>query len=391
MRDQLLAAFRTKTVQHNCFLPLMVHDFFEAIPDYDALLRADTNEFDQDGIPSLGDRFRYFLGADGLDYRLKFGESIGADFLGWCQGWAVDSHIDSSVTGETLVDGRETTYITRTPVGEIVSKRQVSSVSHVSYVTERPIKTLDDLKVFKYVTEATSFTPNHTGAENIAKIGQAGFFCGAGFSCPFHELLYLFEAEDFLMMSFDMPQEVRDVIDLMHANNIATVKILADSPFQVFDHETMWDARQISPQIHSEFYVPFQKTYNDIFHEADKLCFDHVSGQDITPFIDGIEAAEFDVLYGLHLGEENVDEMVDMQKRWQGKLVGILGPDPDYLRRMSADQVKRLVGEFIAKLRGQRVIMGSSDAMVPGTPVDNLKAVAESLGLAGRTTERANE
>jgi len=364
-------------------MPLLVHDFFESLPDYDELLRADTKEFDADGTPSLGDRFRYFLGEDGIRFRLAFGERIGAAFLGWCQGWAVNSTIDASVTGETIEDGLKSTYITKTPVGEIVSRREISPISHVSYVTERPLKTLDDLKVFRYVTEATSFEPNYEGGfANLELMGEAGIFCGAGFSLPFHELLYLFEAEDFLVMSFDMPQEVLDVMDLMHANNLEAVKILAASPFQVFDHETMWDARQISPKIHNEYYVPFQTEYNALFHEAGKLCFDHASGQDITAFLAGIEAAEFDIMYGLHLGDQNVDQMVDLQKRWDGRIVGIPGPDPDYLRRMTAEQVRRLCGEFIAKLGDQKVIMGSSDAMVPFTPVENLIAESEALAAA---------
>ena len=383
MRTQLLESFRTKHVTQRIHMPLLVHDFFESLPDYDEVLRADTKQFDADGTPSLGDRFRYFLGEDGIRFRLAFGERIGAAFLGWCQGWAVNSTIDPSVTGETFEDGLKSTYVTKTPIGEIVSKREISPISHVSYVTERPLKTLDDLKVFRYVTEATSFEPNYEGGfANLELMGEAGIFCGAGFSLPFHELLYLFEAEDFLVMSFDMPQEVLDVMELMHANNIEAVKILAASPFQVFDHETMWDARQISPRIHNEYYVPFQTEYNALFHEAGKLCFDHASGQDVTAFLGGIEAAGFDIMYGLHLGAENVDQMVDLQKRWDGRIVGIPGPDPDYLRRMSADQVRRLCGEFLTKLGDQKVILGSSDAMVPGTPVENLIAESEAMKAA---------
>jgi len=379
MKTDLLESFRTKRVTRNIHWPLMVHDFFESLPDYDVLLRADAKEF-LDETPSLAERFRYFLGMDGLRFRLAFCERIGAAFLGWCQGWALKSTIDPSVQSETHVDGRETTYVTKTPVGELTSKHQVSPVSHCSYVTERPIKTVDDLKVLRYVTEATTHEPNYDGAPALQQaIGEAGLFTGAGFSCPFHDLLYSFEAADFLVLSFDMPQEVRDMMDLQHVKNLEVVQILAGSPFEVFDHETMWDARQISPRIHHEYYVPFQKDYNDVFHAAGKLCFDHASGQDVTPFLDGIEAADFDVIYGLHLGEENVDQMVDLQKRWDGRIVGVPGPDPDYLRRMTAEQVRRLCGEFVGKLGGQNVIMGSSDAMVPFTPAENLIAETEAL------------
>jgi len=385
MRQQLLESFRSKRVSQNIFMPLMVHDYFESLPDYDRLLRADTKKFDADGYPTLGERFRYFLGPDGIRYRLAFGEKIGAAFLGWCQGWAVNATIDSSVVSEEHDNGPETIYVTKTPVGELTSRREISTVSHVSYQTERPLKTLDDLRVFRYISEATSFQPSYEGGrKNLELIDEAGIFCGAGFSCPFHELLYLFEAEDFLVMSFNIPKEVLDVIDVMHANNIEVVKILADSPFHVFDHEALWDARQISPKLHRQYYVPFQKDYNDIFHAAGKLCFDHASGQDVSPYVAGIEAAQFDIIYGLHLGEENVDQTADLLRRWDGRIVGIPGPDPDYLRRMSAEKVGKLCDNLLAKMGDRQVIIGSSDAMVPGTPVENLMAVSETLQAAGQ-------
>jgi uroporphyrinogen-III decarboxylase len=379
MRTQLLESFRTKHVTQNIHLPLLLHDFFEVVPEYDELLRAAATEY-VDATPSLAERFRYFLGMEGLEFRLKYTEQIGAAFLGWCQGWAVNTTIDPSVKGETLVDGDTTTYITKTPVGEIVSRHKVSSVSHCSYGIERPIKTLDDLKVLRYVTEATTHAPNSDMApELLAAIGEAGLFTGGGFSCPFHELLYMFEAEDLLVMSFDMPQTVRDMIELLHTKNTEMVEILAASPFQVFDHETSWDVRQISPAIHNEFYVPYQKDYNDIFHAHGKLGFDHVSGQNIDAFLDGIEATGMDIIYGVHLGEENIAEVVDLQKRWAGRIVGVVGPDPDYLRRMTAEQVRRLCGEFISQLGDKHIIMGSSDAMVPFTPKENLQAETDAI------------
>jgi hypothetical protein len=114
-------------------------------------------------------------------------------------------------------------------------------------------------------------------------------------------------------------------------------------------------------------------------HAASKFTFEHASGQDITPYLDGIESAGFDIIYGLHLGQENVDEMVDLQKRWAGQIVPILGPDPDYLRRTTADQIRRLCSTFLAKLGDQNVIMCASDSTVPGTPEENLLAMSKEL------------
>ncbi len=305
---------------------------------------------------------------------------VGAAFLGWCQARAFNSTVDPSVTFEIHVDGPVTSYVTKTPVGEIVTRNEVSSVSHNSYVVERPIKTLDDLRVFHYVTEATHYKPYYDdAAAQLGCIGEAGVYTGGGFNCPFHQLLYLFEAEDFLVMSFDMPQQVRDTLDLLHARNLEIVQAFAGSPFHVFDHDSIWDVRQISPAIYREHYVPYQREYCQIFHAAGKFSFEHASGQDLAAYLDDIESVGFDIIHGLHLDANNVDHVVETAKRWDGRIIPIIGPDPDHLRRAPADAIRRLVDKLLTALGDQKVIMGTSDSTVPGTPEKDLLAISGEL------------
>ena len=379
MRTQLLESFRTKRVTQNMFWPMLMLDFFDALPEYRQLFQAAGNEY-VDTTPSIAERFGFYISPEGVRCRVEFGERVGAAFLGWCQARAFHSTVDPAVTYETHVDGPVTAHVTNTPVGQIVTRHKVSSVSHNSYMVERPIKTLDDLRVFHYVTEATHYEPYYDeAAAQQTVVGEAGLYTGGGFNCPFHQLLYLFEAEDLLVMSFDMPQQVRGTLDLLHDRNLEMVQAFAGSPFEVFDHDSIWDVRQISPAIYSEYYVPFQKDYNDIFHAAGKFSFEHASGQDIAPYLDAIESAGFDIIHGLHLGADNVDDMVDLQRRWDGRIIGTVGPDPDYLRRATPDQIRRLCNQFLTKLNDQNVIMGASDSTVPGTPEENLLAVSGEL------------
>jgi len=379
MRAQLLESFRTKQVTQNLFWPMLMLDFFDALPEYRERFEAAGNEY-ADTTASIAERFAFYISPEGVRCRVAFGQRVGAAFLGWCQARAFNSTVDPSATHETIVDGPMTSYVTRTPVGEIVTRHKVSSVSHNSYVIERPIKTLDDLRVFHFVTEATRYEPYYDdAAAQQAVVGQAGLYTGGGFNCPFHQLLYLFEAEDLLVMSFDLPQQVRETLDLLHTRNLEMVKAFADSPFHVFDHDSIWDVRQISPAIYREHYVPYQREYNELFHAAGKFSFEHASGQNLAPYLDAVESADFDIIHGLHLGPENVDDVVNLLKRWDGRLVGTVGPDPDYLRRAPADNIRRLCGTFLAKLGDRNVIMGTSDSTVPGTPLENLLAVSGQL------------
>ena len=379
MRTQLLESFRTKHVTENLFWPMLMLDFFDALPEYRRLFEAAGNEY-ADTTPSVAERFGFYISPEGIRCRIEFGRRVGAAFLGWCQARAFNSTVDPSVTHETHADGPVTAYVTNTPVGRIVTRHEVSSVSHNSYVVERPIKTLDDLRVFHYVTEATHYQPYYDdAAAQQAVLGEAGLCTGGGFNCPFHQLLYLFEAEDLLVMSFDLPHQVRETLDLLHTRNLEIVRAFAGSPFHVFDHDSIWDVRQISPAIYREHYVPYQQEYNEIFHAAGKFSFEHASGQDLSPYLDSVESAGFDIIHGLHLDADNVNDVVETAKRWDGRIVPVIGPDPDYLRRTPADQVRRLGDTLVAGLGDQCVIMGTSDSTVPGTPPENLLAVSGAL------------
>ena len=383
MRTQLLESIRTKHVTEHAFIPLCVYDYFEGVPEYLELLKADAKECDPDGFPTIGERFRYFLGEEGLAYRMEHFREMGAGLLGWCQGYALSGDCDGDVTVEEHIDGLTTTFIQTTPIGSIQTTSEMSPVSGISYVTERPLKNMDDVRTYKYIVEAGSVSANYEVSEKqLARIGEAGIMSGAGLSCPFHELLYMFDAEEFLLMSFDLPPVVKDLLDTMHKKVLESVEILAKSPLQILDHEDLWDARQISPKLHAEYYAPYQREYNDILHAHGKLSMDHLSGQEIEPFLDSVEAADHDFIYGNTLEPATMDGLVRLMDRWEGKIVPCIGPSPDFLRRFSADDVRNLVKMFVDKVGGRKLIVGSADAVCHGTSPANLRAVSEALGLA---------
>jgi len=383
MRKQLLEALRSKKPENHFFLPLCVHDYFEAMDDYAELLRSIEKALSSDEYPTLGNRIRFFLSPAGLRYRLKFCQSIGAVFLGWCQGAAFTSTTDSSVKVASHTEGSRTVTVFNTPVGSLQTVSEVSSVSKVSYTTERLLKTEDDARAYMYIAEATTFAPSYEEAQRqLDIVGEMGIYGAAGFSCPFHDLLYAYGAETFLVMSFDLPSVVTELMEVLHKKNLARCELLAGSPLCVFDHECAWDVRQISPRLFHEYYVPYQKEYNNIFHSAGKICMDHASGQDITPYLEGLEACGHDLIYGLTLAEDNASNLVELLDRWRGRIVPCVGPSPDFLRRKSAAEVRQLCDSLLEKTPDRKLLMGTADAVVPGTPPENLATVSQRLRAA---------
>jgi hypothetical protein len=372
MRDQLLAALRSKTIDRHFFLPLCVWDYYPDIPEYAEAMKNDPKE----------GWMRGYGGETGMKARIAFCEMIGALLLGWCEGQAFTEERDSSVkVSHREVDGRVVrTY--ETPIGSLQEVSQASSVAWANYIVEHPIKTAEDARIYKYIIEATTPIATYENAQKqLDIIGQAGIMDGAGFGVPFHCLIGQMGEAPALMLSFDMPTEFRELMDAMHKKNLQVVKILSDSPLIMMDHESIWSMGLISPAIFEEHYVPYQQEYNEILHAGGKITFDHISGQYLWPFVEGIEKCGHDFITGITVESDNCDRIADLLDRWDGKMTAVMGPSPDFLRRHTAEEVTLLVEKFVDALGDRKVVFGTADAVVPGTAPENLKAIARVLGL----------
>lgn len=372
MRDQLLNAFRTKTMDRNFFLPLCVWDFYPHIPAYAEAMKDAPKD----------DWTRGYGSEQGMKARIAFCETIGALLLGWCEGKAYTEDCDPSVKVSFREEegGRQvTTY--DTPVGSLQEVAVVSSVAWARYVVEHMVKTPEDAKVYQYIIEAR--TPRETYAAAQAQldvIGQAGIMDGAGFGVPFHYLIGVMGESPALMASFDMPTELRDLMDAMHRKNLQVVDILAKSPLLMMDHEAIWSMGLISPAIFEEHYIPYQQEYNEILHAGGKITFDHISGQNLWPFVEGIEKCGHDFITGITVESDNCDCIARLLDRWDGEMTAVMGPSPDFLRRHSAAEVTRLTQRCLDAFGDRKVVFGTADAVVPETPPENLMAIARCLG-----------
>jgi hypothetical protein len=387
MREQLLKALQSKHLASHFFLPLCWHNFFDAMPEYVALQR------EGEVGPEAGERddlrrSRFFRTERALAYRMRFLASVGAAFLDWCSEKGFTTRLDPSIVTEQHIEGQRTTTVYKTPVGSLWSAIDYSSVAATSYPTEPLLKTVDDARIYRYMVEASVSEPTPERAQRwLELVNDAGVCGGAGCAPPFHELLHAYGAERFLVMAFELPSEIRALMDCLHRRNVERCRVLARSPYCLFDHECLWDARLISPQIFRDHYKPCLAEYNRILHEAGKFCMDHASGQEIDGYLEDLEECGYDLIYGLRLGEDNLSDGAELLQRWQGRMVGCLGPDPDFLRRHSEARVRELCRGLLDRAAGLKLLMGTSDAVVAGTPPGHLKAIADELGINCSTTD----
>ena len=358
MRTRVLDAFRAKEPKGDLFMPLCFFDYFADMPGY-----ADAD--------------------DELDYRAKFYEQFGAVFMDWCCGGAYCIETDPSVKVTTTEenDGLRGIETIETPVGSVYQVWERRPDLNAAFIVEPMLRSEDDLRVYCYLIEAETVVPTPEAAQRwLDVVGGRGIAMQPGCDVPFHRLMYSFGPERFLLMAMDgLSAEVKEVFSVVHAKGLDKARAMADSPIQVVNHQASWDIGQISPALFREYYAPYLREYSDILHSTGTLSGDHISGHDVVPFANELEASGMDFLYGINLTPDSATALRDLTDKWQGRLLMCLGVDPMALwyNDISASQAQL---EGIREVFGdRRAVFGTADAAVAGTPREKLQMAADVL------------
>ncbi len=361
MRDSVLNAMRTKRPERDEFMPLCFFDYFTPMPAY--------NEAE-----------------DELEFRAAFHENIGATFMDWCGGNAYRSETDPSVKVETVLENDDLREIVTysTPVGSLTQLRERRLDLNAAFVVKPMLETEADLKVYRYLIEAETTIGTPDAAQTwLDTVGGRGIAMQPGATIPFKRLFYSFGPEQFLIMAMEgLSKAVTDLFPILHEKGIEQARILADSPTQVINHQGSWDIGQLSPKLFGEYYAPYLKEYSDILHETGTISGDHISGHDVTHFADEFEASGMDFIYGINLTPSSAAGLRDLNDKWEGKILMVQGVDPMALWYDSADISRKKIEGFRETFGDRKVIFGTADAAVAGTPTETLEMAVDIL--AGR-------
>ena len=368
MRGDLLDSARAAEAKNNMFMPLCYFDFFKSLPGYAQL--------NQDVVENADSGFA----CEELEFRLDFYNSFGAVFLDWIATQAYEMKIDKSVRfTETIVDGETiTTY--DTPIGSLRQVWRPYPEQKTAFITEQLLKTEADARIYRYVVEAQTPVATPEAAKHwLGLIRQRGIACHVDGAVPFHSVLHLYGPERFLLMSFDLPESIKQLIDAMHRQNLQIEAILAESPVSIVKHESSWDIGILSPELMQEHYVPYLREYSDILHAAGKISMDHVSAQNIMPFRHQIEASGIDLLYGVEITAENASELANLAGEWRERILMCLGISSVKIWLEAKETIEAECELIREAFPNRPVLFGTSDAMVPGADPENLIAAKAKL------------
>ena len=129
-------------------------------------------------------------------------------------------------------EGSVRTIVTETPDGDLVERWSTDATTGSVHPTEFPVKTVEDLKRFRWLYErqVRPSQPQIADARRQAdRIGQRGItMCSWGTSPLMHLIEHVIGPAETVFFLTDHPDETDELIDAMHRANVELVQCVAE-------------------------------------------------------------------------------------------------------------------------------------------------------------------
>ena len=265
-----------------------------------------------------------------------------------------------------------------TPIGSLTGERRWAAW-HSSHVTKFPITDVDDVKTWQYIAEHTRYEEDfEVFREHERLIGDDGILTSSG---PLSPIVYFLEelcgVENTYYLLMDSPEVVESCFQAMHENDKQMYQLLCEGPsLAIFDYEDT-SSTIISPLLYGKYCAPYLDDYAAICHDAGKLYITHMCGK-LSAFNDQIRLGQMDGVDSVCPPTSGDLWAHEARQAWGDEKIILGGLEPAALVRMSASETcayaTRVLDE-ISTFRG--FILSTGDATAHGTPLENLRTIAE--------------
>jgi len=286
-------------------------------------------------------------------------------------------------SSEKLPDGntRIRTEIA-TPAGTMTMTEEANDAT--SWITERLVKNPEDIECFRY-----RHVPrlDRDAAKALKKrVGDAGII--RGFVWPSYQVGCWQDAcahygtEKMIMATFDMPDWVHEFFRILNERKLLFIERELSRIEEIDLVETGGGSSSstvISPAIHEEFCLPYDRIQHDALHAAGQRVSYHTCGG-MMPILDLIVANGCDASETLSPAEVGGDAVPAEIKKRIGDKVALIGGlnQSQVLTDGTAEGIRAHVREiFEGYGPGGGYIMSPSDHFFDA-PVENLKTYAEA-------------
>lgn len=273
--------------------------------------------------------------------------------------------------------------IITTPEG-ILTERWASN-QYTTWITEHPIKSHDDFELWnKYipVPEKVDWTPVIEAKERIGDKGivRAGFY-DFGQGSPWQSFVgYLYPVEEAILMTYDEPEWIHYVLCSMLEKKLKVIERAGNIELDLV--ETGGGAGSstvISPNLHREFCLPYDKKQHEALHAAGTKIVYHLCGG-LMPMLDIVSENGADGLETMTPPEMGGDcDLGEASRRVGDKLFFIGGFDQNAgFENGNPKVVRDMVYKLFNSCPDGGYICSPSDHFFFGDPA-NIKAFVEAV------------
>lgn len=284
----------------------------------------------------------------------------------------------------TETRGKSTRTYFDTPVGTLFS--DTCQTEYTSYVSKHLISTIEEAKIYQYIAENTTYSPDFEYFSSRDKaVGDYGIATPSGPITPIQDMLqYYTGVEDTVYMLADYPEEMDELLSVMHERNLRQYKVLADCPCEVvIDYEDT-STTVMSKSMYENYSAPMINDYADIMHSGGKKFITHMCGK-LSGFAETIALGRMDGIDSVCPPTTGDLWPWDARKVFGDSKVIIGGIEPPGLSRMTVEESLQTVVNIIRNMPSLKgFILSTGDAVAYGTPIKNLIAITKLIERLGR-------
>lgn len=368
-KERLLGLLSHRTADRAGWAPVATATFFSGQPDY--VKRFGNNDW----LPSTP-----ALIEDELRYRVKIYRDVGADFMGWMTGLCA-TEPDATISVNATRDENEIITEVITPLGSISERKEISDAAHGVFTKKEFISAPHEIDIYRFWIEHSPVRADYNRLNREMEIvGQDGLLLAAGPTAPIQTLeLHGCKFNDLVYFLADQSEKMEALFEAMHGQELKKARIAADSGCPVFLSSYVIGCGTLSPEMFDLYVKGKSREYHEILHGKGKLSVSHSSGEDLFPLWDFMRHIKLDAIHGFSTRPGRNKDISHILGTY-GKSITVWGGlDPEFLYRASVPEISEAVKRILdAALKSQvPFILGSSDDLVPGTPLKNLEAVSQ--------------
>ena len=316
----------------------------------------------------------YFISDEEIALHKRLGVGIYLNMGAFWKGVYRDDTVEETVGA----DGDLFTWTIETPIGTIREQRQWSPISYSWDITQRMLRTPEDMAVLRYAFERKRFEPDYDRYYVMAKkLGDYGFlyactgYCGIGFFVS----RFMGVANTYYALA-DQKEEVVHTFDVINAMRLRELELMCDSPCPVILFSDNLSTGTIPPPIFEAYAAEFYTKMAEMVHAKGKFLSVHVDGtmDGLLPLLEACGVDCVDAVTPAPMGDLTPAEI----RRQAGNMVLCGGiPAPAWLSE-DEDGFEQCVKAWLdLKAQSPRLILAPGDQVPPGAHVERIRRVRE--------------